>query len=64
MYSRLTLVLTKNEMEQLRRVAQMELRRPRDQAKRILLDAIRQPTAGQNKNATCLETGSVSVQQI
>lgn len=35
-YERVTLVLTEHEMQELRRLAQRELRRPRDQAAYII----------------------------
>jgi hypothetical protein len=39
-YERVTVVLTEHEMEKLRKVAQRELRRPRDQAAFLLRRAL------------------------
>ena len=50
MYERLTVNISKAEMDALRAIAQRELRRPRDQARLILRDALLGPEPGQPMN--------------
>ena len=50
MYERLTVDISKAEMDALRAMAQRELRRPRDQARLILRDALLGAEPCQPKN--------------
>jgi hypothetical protein len=57
-YSRLTVVLTESEMEQLRQSARQNVRRPRDQARYILLSSLGMTDPA--SNAMSADTASTS----
>ena len=58
MYERLTVNISKAEMDALRAVAQRELRRPRDQARLILRDALIPRLAGTDPGMAKNESGA------
>lgn len=54
-YERLTLVLTEQEMQELRRLAKQELRKPRDQVAYILRGVLQQNTQSPRNSKSAVE---------
>ncbi len=50
-YSRMTLILSEDEMEELRKAARQELRRPRDHARHLIRTALLSSAVRLNANS-------------